>query len=559
MRIQLHHDSQWVRNGDTMVAGSAFVDGEQLSAEDLADRVSKTESEDELRRVLSRGNGFFSVIHQTEAATFAAVDHVRSWPLYYAVTDDVYVSDSAEWVHDAGASRGYDPIAATEYLFCCFVSGKDTLSRDVKQLRAGELVRFDDSEPGVQSGRYFVHSPTESTTSIDMDELDEVVEGAVGRLIDRADGRTILLGLSGGYDSRIIALMLHRLGYENVVAYTTQAAASGSENVETARSLADDLDFEHITVTSGAADYGRIDGSAQMKLVEDIGYLSEYPSINKVIQRRKLEAGGIDPEEVVHVLGHQLLGAGTFLPAWVREQHTLSRAEFTDLLWSLHYSHWEASSRTQWRELFESRMVDQIPASLYHSGTVEPTPAAMRGIEQWYWQERLPKFITIRREYEYLGFDMWYPLLDKELFSFFQRSDHRDRVEKRALKEYAARLDREVRGVRLRDELGGDGSSQSPANLLWNQIVRLVHALPDPATEAIRRRYNEYRSQDLYHTDPRYRIVSEETFDSFSFANVDDNALHRTLLYLYLYENGYFTLPGSTELDRAVGRAGKSG
>lgn len=554
MRIHLHNDDLWECTGETMVSGNAFLDGEHLSAEQLADRISRMERERELRSFLSRANGFFSLVHQTEQRTFAAVDHVRSWPLYYAVTDDLYVSDSAEWVHDAGATRGYDPVAATEYLFCCFVPGNDTLSRDVKQVRPGEVVQFDDADRSARGERYFTHAPSESAAPVDMDQLDDTIEDAVGRLIDHADGRTILLGLSGGYDSRIIALMLHRLGYEDTVAYTTQAAAAASAEVETARSLADDLDFEHITVTSGPSDYGRIDGSAQMELVEDIGYLSEYPSINKVVQRRKLEASGVDPERVVHVLGHQPLGAGTFLPPWVREQHTLSRAEFTDLLWNLHYSHWEAPG-SQWRELFEGRMLDRIPAPLYQSGTVEPTADAVRGIEQWYWQERLPKFITIRREYEYLGFDVWYPLLDRALFSFFQQSSYRERVQKRALKRYAAHLDSEVRGVEIAEDLGSNGPSRSPTDLLWDQVVRLVHALPETATELVRQRYNEYRSRDAYHRDPRYSIVSEETFDSFSFANVDDNALHRTLLYLYLYKEGFFTLPGQTELDRAVARS----
>lgn len=554
MKLHLSERDEWTRTGDTVVSGNAFVDGDYLTEDELADRVAQVESERELSALLSRANGLFSVVHRTEENVFAAVDHIRSWPLYYAVTDDVYISDSAEWVHEEGARRGYDPVAATEYLFACFVSGRDTLSRDVKQVQAGELVKLErGSTPTVDRDRYFVYSPTEDSAGVDADELDELVRASVQRLIKHADGRTILLGLSAGYDSRVIALTLARLGHQNVVAYTTRAASASAQEMTTAESLARDLGFDHLEVVG--TDYGPLEGTTQMQLVEDIGYLSEYPHINKVVLRRNLREAGIEPADTVHVLGHQVLGAGTFMPPWVREQETLGKDQLCELIWQLHYNHWETPRDPQWRELFESKMLERIPADLYQSGDLEATPDALVAFEQWYWQERIPKFIACRREYEYLGFDTWYPLLDRSLFSFFQESSHRDRIGKRALKEYASELDGELRGDKS-DINGANGPSRpNPTALAWTQMVRLVHALPDDVTEFIRGRYNEYKSKDAYERDPRYGIVSREEFDSISFAKINDGALHRTLLYLHLYDRGFFSLPETTELERALGKS----
>jgi asparagine synthase (glutamine-hydrolysing) len=554
MGIHLSHENHWAKSDDTMVSGSAFLDGTHFSGEELADEISGIDSESELESTLSRANGFFSVIHGIGDRTYAAVDHVRSWPLYYAVTDDVYVSDSAEWVHENGARRGYDPVAATEYLFTCFVPGKDTLSRDVKQVRAGEVVRLRTGRSGstAHGERYFIHDPRESSRPADEDELDETIVDAVNRLIEYAGDRRILLGLSGGYDSRLIALMLSRLGYENVVTYTTHTASGSSREIAIARSIARDLDFEHIEVVSDQSDYRGIEGSEQMELIDDIGYLSEYPHINKVILRRKLKEAGVDPNEVVHVLGHQLLGAGTFLPAWVRDRETLGRSEFYDLMWKLHYSNWETPSKPHWRELFEGRMLSRVPVDPYRTGTVEPTSDAVRGFESWYWQERLPKYIIARREYEYLGFDVWYPLLDRSLYSFFEESGYRDRVGKRILKEYATRLDRQVRGQDAGIDAGSDDSSRSVIGPVWEQTVGLVHSLPQPAREFVRRAYHDYRSRDEYERDPRYSIVSESRFNSISFPNVDSNSLYRTLLLLYLYDEGYFDTPVPTQFDLAL-------
>lgn len=554
MAIHISHVDHWENRGDTWVSGSAFFGDEHFSNAELAERISATDSDSELKRVLSRANGFFSVIHDTGRKIYAAVDHVRSWPIYYTESDDVYVSDSAEWVHENGARRGYDPVAGTEYLFTGFVSGRDTLSRDVKQVRAGEVVTLHpgQSSPNVGSERYFLHNPRESSSTIDEDELDEVLVEAVNRLIEYADGRTILLGLSSGYDSRLIALLLHRLGYDhNTVAYTGHTAAQNPEEVSTARSIARDLDFEHVEITEHRSDYQNIDGTEQMDLVHDIGYLSEYPSINKVIQCRKFREAGIDPDDAVHVLGHQLLGAGTFLPAWVRDQNTLSRNEFFDLMWTLHYSHWEMPDRPQWRRLFEGRMLDRVPDELFQTGTVESTPDAMGGFEHWYWQERLPKYIIIRREYAYLGFDVWYPLLDRGLFSLFESSNHQERVGKRVLKEYVRQLDVEIRGERSDLAARNGTPSRSVSGMTWDQMVEVVHALPDPATQFIRQTYNEYQSMSAYEQEPRYRIVSEDEFDSISFPNVSARGLHRPLLLLHLYKKGFFDFPVETEFDRA--------
>lgn len=554
MEIFLSNDDLWTEADGTMVSGNGFLDGQFLSEKDLADEISALDTRDGLKRFLSRTNGFFSLIHHQGDRVHVAVDHVRSWPVFYAATDDVYISDSAEWVHEAGAHRGYDPVSATEYLYTCFVSGRQTLSRDVKQVQAGELVTLseDTGESGSIRDRYFEYYPNECSETITEDELDKAFSGAFERLIDYADGRTILVGLSGGYDSRLIALMLYRLGYDNTVTYTTGAASADSEEMSRAKSVANDLGFEHIMVTSDRSDYRHIENSDQMKILEDIGYLSEYPHINKLILKRNLEKAGVTPEDVVHVLGHNLLHAGSFLPGWVRDQDTLSRAELTDFLWDLHYEHWETPDDRDWQNLFEGQMLKRVPRDLYRTGMVEPKTDAVGGFEYWYWQERLPKFIIARREYEYLGFDVWYPMLDRELFSVFETSNHRQRIGRRILKQYVRRLDERIRNTESDLNPDNDDTQRSVTDLAWQQTIRVVHALPDPAMEFIQRAYNQYRSRSAYQRDARHNIVSEEEFNSISFPNVDRGTLFRTLLLFYLYRNGFFELPTDNEFERAL-------
>lgn len=550
METRLPGSDHWAVVGDAMVSGSAFLDGRRLSSEALADRVSAVDGRDELARLLARANGFFSVVHDAGDRVHLAVDRVRSWPVYYAVTDDVYVDDSAEWIDEVAAERGYDPVAATEYLFTGYVTGRDTLSRDVKQVRPGELVTVSrGSTPAVTADRYFTFAPAETSIGTDRADLHDAMVEAVQRLIDYADGRTVLLGLSGGFDSRLIALLLSRLGYDNTVTYTTDSTSGSSDDIPVATRIADDLGFEHVVVRNDHADYQPLDESEPSRaLLEGVGYLSEYPHINKHVLASKLTGAGVDPGDAVHVMGHHLLGGSSFLSGGLRDRETLGCREFLDIMWGRHYGNWESPRGSGWRELFEGRLLERLPADPYLTGDAEPVPDAVVGSELWYWQERLPKYIMSRREFECLGFDTWYPLLDRGLFALFEDSTHRERIGKRVLKRYVRWLDEEVRGVTT-DLPDPDATpSPSPREKAWDGLVGAVHSLPEPATELVRGAYKRYDSTDAYGRDPRYGIVSKTEFDAISFRTIH----YRPLLLLYLYDRGYFDLPGTTELDRAL-------
>jgi len=257
MEITLFNDGVWESINDTKVRGNVFVGEEYYSTAEFADRVSNISDEVELVDLLKRTNGFFSLIHNIGNKTLLAADHIRSWPLYYAVTDDVYISDLGKKVHTSGAKRGYDPIAATEQLFTEYVSGRDTISRDVKQVQSGEVVIIDDSEPTpeIATKRWTGATLPHKTYSGNLNELDQVMKNVFERFLKVIDGRTVLLGLSSGFDSRLIALMLYKLDYDDVITYTRNRSSYDSGEFSTAKSIAEDLGFEHLEIQHSHSDY----------------------------------------------------------------------------------------------------------------------------------------------------------------------------------------------------------------------------------------------------------------------------------------------------------------
>lgn len=160
----------------------------------------------------------------------AVVDRVRSIPLFYGTREQIlYLSDDAEWVREQIADKRIDPVAQQEFLMATYVTGPDTLFPNLKQLQAGEMLhaKIVAGNLNISKQRYFRFAYSDPATH-DESELRSLVNGAVERsirrLIDYAAGRQIVLPLSGGYNSRLIAMMLNRMQYENVFTFTYGSA-----------------------------------------------------------------------------------------------------------------------------------------------------------------------------------------------------------------------------------------------------------------------------------------------------------------------------------------------
>lgn len=63
-------------------------------------------------------NGSFVVVIETDDYIFAAVDRLRSIPLFYGTADNkFFLSDDANWVRDQAADNRMDEIAAKDFLY----------------------------------------------------------------------------------------------------------------------------------------------------------------------------------------------------------------------------------------------------------------------------------------------------------------------------------------------------------------------------------------------------------------------------------------------------------
>lgn len=225
----------WERLGRTHVSGHFFFREKLYHAQDAAEFL---EAQDALADVLPELNGHFSIVQHRSDHTALVCDRIRSVPLFYEATPDGWVATDGLDCPPTGDSC---PNALISYLATGAVTGSETLIRGVRQVEAGQIVRLTGHEPEVINYYEHRHCPSHIDEGLLLEQLDAAVMGAMRRLVKSVGGRQIVLFLSGGYDSRLVAVALRAIGYDNVVCVSY--GSEGDKQVVAAKDVAARLGF----------------------------------------------------------------------------------------------------------------------------------------------------------------------------------------------------------------------------------------------------------------------------------------------------------------------------
>ncbi len=197
-------------------------------------------SSESLGEALRDVKGCFSLVLDRADSVVLAADIAAGFPLYYSVFDGkINVSDDAMLILPENPKIGR--IETSEYLASTFVSGGDTLVEGVHYVKPGEIVSIAKQDGSVDVENWWLFDPDFSHEA-QAGEYDAILLDVFRDLARALDGRQVLIPLSGGLDSRTVAVMLHRVGYENVVCFSY--GRRGNFETETARKVAQALGYE---------------------------------------------------------------------------------------------------------------------------------------------------------------------------------------------------------------------------------------------------------------------------------------------------------------------------
>ena len=438
-------DKSWVRHGDTWFRGYAHYEGRFTSAQSLATQLDECTSDSEWRSTVVHLNGCFAAVTGRGNKVLAAVDRIRTIPLFYSRRAGAcLVSDRAGRILEGASVREVDPIAAAEFGLTGYVTGGDTLSADVGQLAAGEMAVFDASgaAPPIRHPyhQYRHHSFLREDASSLISKLESVHYDVFRRLAESADGRTIAIPLSGGYDSRLIGVCLRDMGVRNVVCYSYGVPGNWESGIS--RELAKYLGFKWEFVPYTADRWRKwAKSEAYQEYFRSAGNLCSTPHIQDWPAVLELRKGGRVPPDSIFVPGHSGdFLAGSHIPKWYVERSLIGCDELLDSLYRAHYSLWDwpPDQRLQLQSWFKTR-IEAVTGPL---DDCAPEQAADL-FERWDLQERQAKFICNSvRVYESLGYDWRLPLFDHELMDFWSRIPIQWRVGRKLYFEFVKRRQR---------------------------------------------------------------------------------------------------------------------
>ena len=142
MSIIIHFDRyKWEKIGETNYF-EKILNG-KIWNQELIDSLGVI-SKESFIDLVKQLDGFFALVFKSERKLFVAVDHIRSYPVFYGeYNNNFYLSDNAEWVREQVKDEGMDPVAQQEFQLLGYVTQANTLYPNVKQLQAGELLTYD--------------------------------------------------------------------------------------------------------------------------------------------------------------------------------------------------------------------------------------------------------------------------------------------------------------------------------------------------------------------------------------------------------------------------------
>ncbi|MFA9416368.1 hypothetical protein [Natrinema sp. HArc-T2] len=449
---------------------------------------------------IARNRGFYAVVDINDDRIVASVDHVRSIPLFYAVTSNgVYISDSAEWIEGKVGTRRSE-ITEVEFELAGFVSGPDTRNPDVKQLLPGELIEI--REDGARTQKHFTFeystSDAQSGTS-----LRDVTQQSIRRLTRYADSRQIVIPLSAGLDSRLIATELVDAGYENVLCFTY--GREGATHVTVAQEVASalDLDWIHVPYTGERwREWYTSDRKQDFFNYENT--LASIPHVEAGPALSYLQQNGLIDDNCVICPGHSGdMVAGSHIPDSLFANRYGSLAQVVDEVIDHHYGFATMSDE------YKNRLRTRVSTNLGIAGQLD-CKTAIEAYESWDFRNRQAKFIINSiRSFESEGYDWYLPLWDREFAEFWLTVPLKQRYDKTKYRSYVYDRCSEV------GDFSNITENTTERTTIWNRMKEV--AKETPVSTAILPLYNKAKQQIIYGRHPLawYEMLPRNEFDRY--------------------------------------------
>lgn len=361
---------------------------------------------------------FVIAVDDTRDGVWCATDASATLPLYYKLTShELVISTRSENIRVQSA-KDLDVECIMAVLNSGYPWGEVTLLKEWKVLRPGHMIRIDPAD-NCSTTCYFDPEADQTVQGFKSpDELVVAIDTALMSIASRY--KRVLLPLSGGIDSRLIAVRCHALGIP-FEAITFVANVDEGADFDIASRLVKVFGVKHHrwqwdpTVENCIENFRQLciatggTNDAYTSYTDGMGIFAQVASEFDCIMR-----------------GDHVFGLGAYSDTMVQSAYLVAIKLEDDLNWIL-------------REPFQN--ISSIPAVFEEQegisvNTVGAAANAWR--HESYRKSRSPRFILPIGQLQARHIEVTYPFLTKEIISRVSRADSSMRDEKRIAHEALA-------------------------------------------------------------------------------------------------------------------------
>ena len=474
-----------------------------------------------------RLNGNFSAVIREKQATYLIVDKLKCYPLLFIPYKNEYlVTDQAQVILKKCGDLKLNERAVCAYIACGYLHDDMTLLEECRIVMAGSYVKIDDKGKAVSYPyhRYIYEKQSMSKQEI-IERGIEVIDRSFLRILRSIGNRPIVIPLSGGYDSRLLACLCKKFDVPNVSCFTY--GSRGSYEVTISREVANRLGLPwHFVEYTSDLKLKTQDSPEANKYRLFAMNLNTIPHFQNYIVFRELRMKNVIPDNAVVVPGHSgdLLG-GSHIPYGLLK----GNKSVALLIFQKYFV------LNTLKNVYKKQVIADLGTKLNQTWVKPDFDYACSLFDNWNIQSRQANFIVNSvRIYEYHDNDWRIPLWDDELSKFWLSINYTQKEGQILYNEYM------FKGYF--EPLCVDIQSTKDTQIKLLSKISLPFGMKD---------YIKYRLC-LHSSFFRRRYDPNDSIVCFSFADVRKSLALHYLRYWKYKENALSALSQLNELKRLL-------
>lgn len=385
-----------------------FIFEEKIYTKSEAIDFFKHKTIDELKTIIPKMNGMFSILISWENTAFIATDITRTFPIFYQQKNSIFTITDDPFLF----LEHSDFKNQLEFQYSGFTTKNKTLLENVYQTESAQYITlYSDKIETKKYYSYLLQNEPKFDNELLKKELLETLENVHLDLVKELNGRPIILSLSGGYDSRIIAYYLKKLNYNNFKAITYGLSLDDKE-VQLAKKTVEKLNIPWVFIKYDEQICHNYFNSKQfIEYVKFNSKLSTFPFLQDYFAVDFLHKKNLINKDSVFLNGYSLDGlAGSLLKGRFNNYTDLQKIKSV-LLQDIY-------TLTKKNEKGTKKIKYILKQQLSNKQAYQSYSA----YENWMFKEKVCKMIVnAANVYDFFGYEYRLPLWDMRLTDIFKK------------------------------------------------------------------------------------------------------------------------------------------